>query len=111
MITKLASERLGRPSVAYNAAHDNFHISKNRDQVLKDFEKAGFTDIKSWYQPANWYFEDGKDFLNLFVRGQIKATGGADLDTELEQAIVEVFDELNAVELRTFEVLVILGTK
>jgi hypothetical protein len=45
------------------------------------------------------------------VRGQIKATGGADLDSELEQAIVEVFDELNAVELRTFEVLVILCTK
>jgi ubiquinone/menaquinone biosynthesis C-methylase UbiE len=28
---KLASERLGRPPVAYNAAHDNFHISKNRE--------------------------------------------------------------------------------
>ena len=71
----------------------------------------GFTDLKSWYQPANWYYEDGKDFLERFVRGQIKATAGADLDSELEQAIVEVYDELNAVELKTFEVLIILGTK
>ena len=45
------------------------------------------------------------------MKGQIKATGGADLDPELEQSIVHVFDELNQTELKTFEVLVILVTK
>lgn len=34
IITRLASERLGRPPVVYNMAHDNFHINKNKDKVL-----------------------------------------------------------------------------
>ena len=90
----IAMDRIGRPAAPYNAAHDNFHIQKNKEQVLMDFEAAGFTNVKSWYQPSNWFFANGHDFLERFVKGQIKATGGADLDPELEQSIVHVFDEL-----------------
>ena len=48
-ITGLAMEKLGRPQVPYNAANDNFHIQKNKEQVLKDFKAVGFTNVKSWY--------------------------------------------------------------
>lgn len=45
------------------------------------------------------------------MHSQIKISGGADLDKELEASIVQVYDELNESEIKTFEVLIFLVTK
>ena len=78
-IMKEVNKRLGRQIVPYNAAHDNFHLSRDIEVVKEEFRKAGFNkQIKAWYQAANWLYEDGKDFVQRFIINQ----PGGNLDEE-----------------------------
>lgn len=64
-ILKEAKRRLGRPE---NDLPPMFHISQNIESVKKEFVSAGFApDLKCWYQPANWMFNDGEDFVKRFM--------------------------------------------
>jgi hypothetical protein len=46
---------------------DNFHINDKIEEVKDEFNKAGFSGLKVWYQPSNWYFKNGKEFVANFV--------------------------------------------
>ena len=83
-----ANKRLGRNVPPQSP---DFNISKNIEDVKKDFVKAGFSDkIKHWYQPANWNYEDGADFVEKFM---VTIPGNPELDSEMRKTITEIYDE------------------
>lgn len=85
---------------------DNFQISTNIEQVKKDFIDVGFTGLKAWYQPANWFYKDGHDFVQKFEPNMPAAA----LNDEIRSLIAQEYDKQGD-ELRTFELMIILVTK
>lgn len=68
---------------------------------------AGFSkNLKCWYQPANWIFKDGNDFVDRFVMGP----NGSNHDDELKKMVAQIYDEQGD-DLKTFEVMIILVHK
>jgi ubiquinone/menaquinone biosynthesis C-methylase UbiE len=56
-----AMEQLGREITP--EFKSNFDIQKNQEEVKNYFRETGFSNLRAWYQPANWFYRDGQDFV------------------------------------------------
>jgi ubiquinone/menaquinone biosynthesis C-methylase UbiE len=65
-ITSMACERLGRPAPE-GPPRTNFHLNEKKEEVCAEFLKAGFKDLKMWYQPSNWLYRNGEEFVKAFL--------------------------------------------
>ena len=73
------------------------------------FAEAGFQadDIRIWHQACNWYFADGNDYYEQFVKERIPEQSQ---DEALKAEMVRLFEE-SKTEMRTFEKIFILVRK
>jgi hypothetical protein len=68
--------------------------------------------LRCWFQPANWIYKDGRDFLERFIKDEQNPHFGIKPDDfELLETIVEIFDSQKEYDLRTFELMMIYGEK
>ena len=73
------------------------------------FKGVGFSQIKYWYQPQNFPYRSGKEFLENAVNKH-SFTNDPEVRAEMER----IYDEqsgLNTSDMRTWEVMVILAFK
>lgn len=73
-----------------------------------EFQRIGFKDVRMWYQPSNWFYKNGHDYVEKFVKFN---TGAASDDRELLDLCAKMFDEESEGTVKTFEKLVILAFK
>ena len=72
------------------------------------FLAAGFNEVKMWYQPANWHYRNGEEYVKEFLEDINPIVKE---DAEVRAECIRLFDEQCKDELKTFEVLVILAYK
>jgi len=102
-----AREALGGPKYE---TPGYFHITQNWDEVRKEFIKAGFhKSVKSWFQPNNWWFKDGKDFVERFYKSN--PLHAPNVTEPMEKKVAELYDKMEGDQLRTFDSMVILVYK
>lgn len=89
-ILNKALEKLGRP-LPPAPPRTNFHLSDGKDEMRAEFEKIGFKDVRMWYQPSNWLYRDGKEYVELFLKEN--PDNKAILDEELMEMAAKIFDE------------------
>ena len=41
----------------------DFAYGTDKEATKKQFLDAGFNEVKMWYQPANWLYRDGTEFV------------------------------------------------
>ena len=49
--------------------NNNFWLGNDLEKTKARFMNAGFKEVKMWYQPANWLYRDGTEFVNGFLIG------------------------------------------
>mmetsp|Transcript_17642 Transcript_17642/g.51353 ORF Transcript_17642/g.51353 Transcript_17642/m.51353 type:complete len:321 (-) Transcript_17642:138-1100(-) len=79
----------------------------------KHFEDANFK-LLMWHQPCNLLFKDGKDLMYNYVRPMLLCYGEtklADDKENLDRLALEYEQESGENQLKTFEILVMLGIK
>ena len=87
----------------------NFDASRDIKDFEAFFKQTGFSQVKYWYQPMNFNFRSGADYMaNSPMRHGFPED--KDVRTEMER----LYDELSgkdSSDLRTFENMVILVYK
>ncbi|CDW79798.1 coq5 family protein [Stylonychia lemnae] len=96
----------------------NFHICQNQDQVKKEMEDIGYTNIKMWLQPMNFPYQDFNDYWEtMFARPTfvpLLAKLSEDERKQMKQDTEDLYDQLlgkDAIDPNCFELLIIIAEK
>ena len=65
MYFRIVRQVLEANKIVEPMAKTNFTLGSDMDQLVKDFEEAGFTNIKWWYQPCNFIFYSGEEYFEV----------------------------------------------
>jgi len=85
-----------------------YKLGNDKEGTKAMFLEAGFNEVKMWYQPVNWMYRDGEEYVKAFhdeVNPIVKE------DMAVRNECIRLFNENCKDSVRTFEVLVILAYK
>ena len=70
------------------------------------FVDAGFTDVRIWHQPCNWYYPNGEDYWNHFKY----MVPEDQRDETLKLEMIRMFEEIK-LDMQIFDKVMILVHK
>lgn len=84
--------------------------------MKKDFEEAGFINVKMWYQPTNFLIPDFDAYWDWQSQSpfnpQILLDESAEITIKVKAEMKESFDKASSsLDVKEFEVLVIIAEK